>query len=127
MLTKQLKLTSDQQSKVQDILKSEQSQMEALHSNSSPSQDDRRSKMMEIRKASTTRFAGFWMPTSKKNGMRCRARTNSGTDIIRTDRLRARGLLSAEIGWRLSRSSQYGVNRSRCAMRGLQAIDQDIR
>jgi protein CpxP len=52
MLTGQLKLTSDQQPKVLDILKSEQSQMEALHSDSSLSQDDRRSKMTDIRKAS---------------------------------------------------------------------------
>jgi protein CpxP len=52
MLTKQLKLTSDQQPKVLDILKSEQSQMQGLHSDSSLSQDDRRSKMMEIRKTS---------------------------------------------------------------------------
>ena len=52
MLTKQLKLTSDQQPKVLDILKSEQSKMEALHSDSSLSQDDRRSKMMDIRKES---------------------------------------------------------------------------
>ncbi|HTW57773.1 MAG TPA: hypothetical protein VMD99_06580 [Terriglobales bacterium] len=52
MLTKQLKLTSDQQPKVLDILKSEQSQMEALHNDSSTSQEDRRSKMMEIRKSS---------------------------------------------------------------------------
>jgi periplasmic protein CpxP/Spy len=52
MLTKQLKLTSDQQPKVLDILKSEQSQMESLRSDSSVSQDDRRSKMMEIHKSS---------------------------------------------------------------------------
>lgn len=52
MLTKQLTLTSDQQSKVLDILKSEQSQMEKLRSDSSLSQDDRRSKMMNIHKAS---------------------------------------------------------------------------
>ena len=52
MLTKQLKLTSDQQSKVLDILKSQQSQMEKLRSDSSVSQDDRRSKMMDIRKSS---------------------------------------------------------------------------
>ena len=50
MLTKQLKLTSDQQPKVLEILKSEQSQMESLRSDSS--QDDRRSKMMDLRKAS---------------------------------------------------------------------------
>lgn len=52
MLTKQLKLTSDQQPKVLDILKSEQSDMEKLRSDSSLSQDDRRSKMMDIRKSS---------------------------------------------------------------------------
>ena len=52
MLTKQLNLTSDQQAKVQDILKSEQSQMEKLHADSSVSQQDRRSKMMDLHKAS---------------------------------------------------------------------------
>jgi periplasmic protein CpxP/Spy len=52
MMTKQLKLTSDQQPKVLDILKSEQSQMESLRSDTSTSQDDRRSKMMDIRKTS---------------------------------------------------------------------------
>ena len=52
MLTKQLKLTTDQQSKVQDILKSEQSQMETLRSDSSTTREERRPKMMEIHKAS---------------------------------------------------------------------------
>lgn len=52
MLTKQLNLTSDQQAKVQDILKSEQAQMEKLHADSSVSQGDRRSKMMDLHKAS---------------------------------------------------------------------------
>jgi len=52
MLTKQLNLTSEQQPKVLEILKSEQSQMENLRSDSSLSQADRRSKMMEIHKAS---------------------------------------------------------------------------
>src|SRR5580692_5885955 len=47
MLTKQLKLTSDQQPKVLEILKSEQSQMESVRSDSSASQDDHRSKIME--------------------------------------------------------------------------------
>ena len=51
MLTKQLKLTSDQQAKVLDIFKSEQSQMESLRSDSSLSQQDRRSKMMEMHKS----------------------------------------------------------------------------
>jgi periplasmic protein CpxP/Spy len=52
MLTKQLKLTSDQQPKVLDILKSAQSQMQSLRSDSSLSQDDRRSKMTDIHKTS---------------------------------------------------------------------------
>ena len=52
MLTKHLKLTSDQQPKVLDILKSEQSQMQTLRSDSSTSQEDRRSKMMDLHKTS---------------------------------------------------------------------------
>jgi protein CpxP len=51
-LTKQLNLTSDQQSKVLDILKSAQSKMQDLRSDSSVPQEDRRPKMMEIHKAS---------------------------------------------------------------------------
>ena len=42
MLTKQLDLTSEQQPKVVDVLKSEQSQMEKLRSDSVLSQEDRR-------------------------------------------------------------------------------------
>jgi periplasmic protein CpxP/Spy len=52
-LTKELKLNSDQQAKVLEIFKSEQSQMQSLWSDSSASQDDRRSKMMDIRKQSS--------------------------------------------------------------------------
>ena len=47
-LTKKVKLTSDQQSKVQSIYESAKSQMESLRSSSS--QEDRHSKMMEIHK-----------------------------------------------------------------------------
>jgi periplasmic protein CpxP/Spy len=66
MLTKQLTLTSDQQSKVLDILKSEQSQMEKLRSDSSLSQDDRRSKMMEIHKASDDQIRALLDPDQQK-------------------------------------------------------------
>ena len=52
MMTKQLKLTSDQQPKVLDVLKAQQSQMEQLRSDNSLSQEDRRSKMMQIHKDS---------------------------------------------------------------------------
>jgi|SRR5215469_9409979 len=51
-LGKRLNLSPDQQSKVEEILKSEQSQMQSLHADSSVSQEDRHSKMMEIHKSS---------------------------------------------------------------------------
>jgi periplasmic protein CpxP/Spy len=59
MLAKHLKLSSDQQAKVLDILKSEQSQMESLRSDASTPQQDRRSKMMEIHKASDDQIRGL--------------------------------------------------------------------
>jgi protein CpxP len=58
-LTKKLKLTSDQQTKVQDALQSEHSQMESLHQDSSLSQQDRRSKMMEIHKSTDGQIRGL--------------------------------------------------------------------
>ena len=66
MLTKQLKLTSDQQSKVLDLLKSQQSQMEKLRSDSSLSQDDRRSKMMDIHKSSDSQIRALLDPDQQK-------------------------------------------------------------
>ena len=66
MLTKQLKLTSDQQPKVLDVLKSEQSQMEKLRSDSSLSQDDRRSKMMDIHKASNDQIRALLTADQQK-------------------------------------------------------------
>ena len=58
-LTKKLKLTSDQQTKVQDALQSEHSQMESLHQDSSLSQEDRRTKMMEIHKSTDGQIRGL--------------------------------------------------------------------
>jgi len=66
MLTKQLKLNSDQQAKVLDILKSQQSQMESLRSDTSTSQDDRRSKMMEIHKTSNDQIRALLDPDQQK-------------------------------------------------------------
>jgi hypothetical protein len=66
MLTKQLKLTSDQQPKVLSILKSAQSQMQGLRSDSSLSQDDRRSKMMDIHKTSNDQIRALLDPTQQK-------------------------------------------------------------
>ena len=66
MLAKKLNLNSDQQSKVEDILKSEQSQMESLHSDTSLSKEDRRSKMMDIHKSSSDQIRGLLDPDQQK-------------------------------------------------------------
>jgi hypothetical protein len=55
-LTKRLKLTSDQQTKVQDILTTEKTQMESLHQDASTAPQDRRAKMMDIRQTSNTQI-----------------------------------------------------------------------
>ena len=65
-LTKKLKLTSDQQPKVQDALQSEHSQMESLHQDSSLSQQDRHAKMMEIRKSTDAQIRGLLDSTQQK-------------------------------------------------------------
>src|SRR5271156_2466680 len=65
-LTKKLKLTSDQQTKVQDALQSEHSQMETLHQDSSLSQQDRRAKMMDIRKTNDTQIRALLDSTQQK-------------------------------------------------------------
>src|SRR5215469_533372 len=66
MRGKQLNLNSDQQSKVEDILKSEQSQIEGVHSDTSLSKEDRRSKMMDIHKSSSDQIRGLLDPEQQK-------------------------------------------------------------
>jgi periplasmic protein CpxP/Spy len=66
MLGKHLNLTSDQQGKVLDVLKSEQSQMESLHSDTSLSQDDRRAKMTDIHKTSNDQIRALLNPDQQK-------------------------------------------------------------
>jgi protein CpxP len=58
-LTKHLKLTSDQQTKVQSALESQRSQMESVHQDTSLSQQDRRTKMMDIRKSTDDQIRGL--------------------------------------------------------------------
>ena len=65
-LTQKLKLTADQQAKVQEIFKSEQSQMQSVHSDSSLSRDQRRSKMMDIHKMSTDQVRALLDATQQK-------------------------------------------------------------
>jgi hypothetical protein len=65
-LTKQLTLTSDQQTKVQDALQSERTQMESLHQDSSLSQQDRRGKMMEINKSTDAQIRALLDSSQQK-------------------------------------------------------------
>jgi protein CpxP len=73
-LTKKLNLTSDQQTKVQSALQSERSQMESLHQDSSLSQQDRRAKMMDIRKATDAQIRGVLDANQQKKWDEMQAR-----------------------------------------------------
>ena len=65
-LTNKLKLTSEQQTKVQGILESEHTQMESLHQDSSLSQQDRHSKMMDIHQTTDTQIRALLDPNQQK-------------------------------------------------------------
>lgn len=65
-LTQKLNLTADQQTKVQQILQSESSQMESLRSDSSLSQQDRHTKMMDIHQATNTQIRAVLDPNQQK-------------------------------------------------------------
>jgi periplasmic protein CpxP/Spy len=74
MLSKQLNLSSDQQAKVLDVLKSEQSQMETLRSDTSTAPEDRRSKMMEIHKTSSDQIRALLNSDQQKKWDEMQAR-----------------------------------------------------
>ncbi len=65
-LTKQLRLTSDQQPKVLAALQSENSQMQSVHQDSSLSQQDRHAKMMDIRQATDSQIRALLDSTQQK-------------------------------------------------------------
>ncbi len=59
MMTKKLNLTSDQQTQIKAINQDSMKQMMALRDDTSMSQDDKRSKMMDIRKSSNDKIRGI--------------------------------------------------------------------
>jgi|SRR5579862_6577904 len=65
-LTKRLNLTADQQTKVQEALQSQHSQMESLRQDTSLSQEDRRAKMMDIHKSTNDQIRGVLDATQQK-------------------------------------------------------------
>jgi Spy/CpxP family protein refolding chaperone len=72
-LTRKLNLTSDQQTKVQEILQSERSQMESLRQDQSQSAD-RRTKMMDIHKSSDAQVRALLDANQKKKWDEMQAR-----------------------------------------------------
>jgi hypothetical protein len=73
-LTRQLRLTSDQQPKVLEALQSERSQMESLHQDASLSRPDRRAKMMEIRNSTDGQIRSILDPNQQKKWDEMQAR-----------------------------------------------------
>ena len=65
-LTKQLKLTSDQQSKVHDILQDQRDQMRQVMQDTSTPRPDKRAKMMSIHQAATGKIRGLLNDDQKK-------------------------------------------------------------
>jgi Spy/CpxP family protein refolding chaperone len=66
MLSKRLNLSADQKTKVADIFKSEQEQMQKVHADTSASQQDRRAKMMDMHKASNDQIRALLNPDQQQ-------------------------------------------------------------
>lgn len=73
-LTRQLRLTSNQQPKVLEALQSQRSQMESLRQDASLSGPDRRSKMMEIHKSTSEQIRSILDPNQQKKWDEMQAR-----------------------------------------------------
>lgn len=65
-LAKQLNLSSDQQTKIQGILEDQQKQREALMQDNSVAPEDRRAKMMEMRKKTQSDIRAVLTPDQQK-------------------------------------------------------------
>ncbi len=66
MMTKQLNLTADQQQKIKPLLESESQQMQTLHQDTSLSQEDRMSKMKQIRQGTNEQIKSSLNPDQQQ-------------------------------------------------------------
>ena len=66
MMTKQLNLTADQQQKIKPLLESQSQQMQALHQDTSLSQEDRMSKMQQIRQSTNEQIKSSLNPDQQQ-------------------------------------------------------------
>jgi periplasmic protein CpxP/Spy len=65
-LSQKLNLNADQKTKVTDIFKSEQAEMQKIHADASLAQGDRRSKMMDLDKSSNDQVRALLNPDQQK-------------------------------------------------------------
>jgi protein CpxP len=70
MMTKQLNLTPDQQQKIKPLLENESQQMQALHQDTSLSQEDRMSKMQQIRQSTNEQTSRRSTQTNSRDSTR---------------------------------------------------------
>ncbi len=66
-LTKKLNLSADQQAKLKPILEDQRTQLEAIHSDSTLSREDRFSKMQTLRQSSDTQIKSVLNEDQQKN------------------------------------------------------------
>ena len=72
-LSKKLNLSDDQQAKLKPILEDQRKQMEAIHSDTSLSREDRFSKMQTLRQSSDAQIKGVLNEEQQKNFDKMRA------------------------------------------------------
>ena len=72
-LSKKLNLSDDQQAKLKPILEDQRKQMEAIHSDTSLSREDRFSKMQALRQSSDAQIKGVLNEEQQKNFDKMRA------------------------------------------------------
>jgi protein CpxP len=77
MMTQQLKLTNDQQQNIKIILEDESQQIESLRSNTSLTQQERRSKMRELRQNTKSQMNSILTPEQQTQLAQAQAQAQS--------------------------------------------------
>ena len=80
MMTRQLNLTADQQQKIKPLLESEGQQMQTLHQDTSLSQEDRMSKMKQIRQSTNEQIKSSLNPDQQQKFDEMMSRHGHGHD-----------------------------------------------
>ncbi len=77
-MTQQLNLTADQQAKIKPILEQEQQQMQTLHGDTSMSQQDKWSKMQQIRQGTNDQIKAVLTPDQQQKFVQMTERHGPG-------------------------------------------------